>query len=35
MVELAIGLGRPLTELEALDDATLATVVDVLEARTR
>jgi hypothetical protein len=32
MIELAIATGRPLAEIERLDDADLATVLDVLQA---
>ena len=35
MVELAMALDRPISELEGLDDVELATVVDVLERRSR
>jgi hypothetical protein len=35
MIELAVALGRPLSDLEALDDAELATMLDVLEQRER
>jgi hypothetical protein len=33
VIELAVALGWPLEAVRALDDAELATVVDVLEAR--
>ena len=33
MIELAVALGWTLAEVRALDDAELATLVDVLEAR--
>lgn len=35
MVELALALERPLDELERYSDVELATVVDVLERRSR
>lgn len=35
MIELAIATGWSPRELRALDDVDLATVVDVLEARSR
>jgi hypothetical protein len=33
MVELAMALDRPLSEVERMGDRELATVLDVLEAR--
>jgi hypothetical protein len=35
MIELAVALERPLSELTELDDVELATVLDVLEERRR
>lgn len=35
MVELSVALERPLRELEQLDDVELATMLDVLEERSR
>lgn len=35
MLELALAVGRPLDELDGLDERELATLVDVLEARGR
>jgi hypothetical protein len=35
MIELAVATGRPLAELVELDDADLATFVDVVQAGRR